>query len=94
MVSNNLTIQDLWAVIKPHPFKPNPNQEKAILHEEGPLFLTAGPGSGKTRGEHPLLADRPQTRSLGLYKLNPPARVSESPRRRPTLRVLQRSTFV
>ncbi|MBE9104789.1 hypothetical protein IQ229_07495 [Nostoc cf. edaphicum LEGE 07299] len=40
--------------------------------------------------EHPLLADRPalrrtlreQTRSLGLYKLNPPARVSESPRRR------------
>ncbi|MHC5718015.1 MAG: hypothetical protein ACYTX0_39450 [Nostoc sp.] len=32
--------------------------------------------------EHPVLADRPQTRSLGLYKLNPPARVSESPRRR------------
>ncbi|WP_414519882.1 hypothetical protein [Nostoc sp. PCC 9305] len=28
------------------------------------------------------MADRPQTRSLGLYKLNPPARVSESPRRR------------
>ncbi|MEA5603166.1 hypothetical protein [Nostoc sp. UHCC 0252] len=33
-------------------------------------------------GEHPVLADRPQTRSLGLYKQNPPTRVSESPRRR------------
>lgn len=30
-------------------FKPNPKQEKAIRHTEGPLFLTAGPGSGKTR---------------------------------------------
>lgn len=30
-------------------FNPNPKQEKAILHKEGPLFLTAGPGSGKTR---------------------------------------------
>jgi len=30
-------------------FKPNENQLKAILHSEGPLFLTAGPGSGKTR---------------------------------------------
>jgi len=30
-------------------FKPNPKQEKAILHTIGPLFLTAGPGSGKTR---------------------------------------------
>ena len=30
-------------------FKPNPKQEKAILHTTGPLFLTAGPGSGKTR---------------------------------------------
>ena len=24
--------------------------------------------------EHPVLADRPQTRSLGLYKRSPPAR--------------------
>ncbi|MEH2267319.1 MAG: hypothetical protein V7K68_02625 [Nostoc sp.] len=32
--------------------------------------------------EHPVLADRSQTRSLELYKLNPPARVSESPCRR------------
>ncbi|MCJ8291031.1 MAG: ATP-dependent helicase [Crocinitomicaceae bacterium] len=30
-------------------FKPNPKQEKAIRHVDGPLFLTAGPGSGKTR---------------------------------------------
>ena len=29
-------------------FKPNPNQEKAIKHVNGPLFLVAGPGSGKT----------------------------------------------
>ena len=30
-------------------FKPNLNQMKAILHVNGPLFLPAGPGSGKTR---------------------------------------------
>lgn len=30
-------------------FKPNESQEKAILHLEGPLYLVAGPGSGKTR---------------------------------------------
>ena len=30
-------------------FKPNPRQEAAIKHIDGPLFLTAGPGSGKTR---------------------------------------------
>ncbi|MBW2937535.1 ATP-dependent helicase [Aureisphaera sp. CAU 1614] len=30
-------------------FNPNEKQKKAILHFEGPLFLTAGPGSGKTR---------------------------------------------
>ncbi|MBK7691208.1 MAG: UvrD-helicase domain-containing protein [Bacteroidetes bacterium] len=30
-------------------FVPNHNQREAILHTEGPLFLTAGPGSGKTR---------------------------------------------
>ena len=30
-------------------FKPNSQQEQAILHAKGPLFLTAGPGSGKTR---------------------------------------------
>ena len=30
-------------------FKPNENQYKAITYTDGPLFLTAGPGSGKTR---------------------------------------------
>jgi len=29
-------------------FDPNPNQEKAIKHTEGPLLIIAGPGSGKT----------------------------------------------
>jgi DNA helicase-2/ATP-dependent DNA helicase PcrA len=29
-------------------FTPNPKQEEAIQYTEGPLFLTAGPGSGKT----------------------------------------------
>lgn len=30
-------------------FSPNKSQKEAIEHIEGPLFLTAGPGSGKTR---------------------------------------------
>src|SRR5437763_6848020 len=30
-------------------FKPNPQQREAILCTDGPLYLTAGPGSGKTR---------------------------------------------
>lgn len=30
-------------------FIPNESQREAILHTDGPLFLTAGPGSGKTR---------------------------------------------
>ncbi len=30
-------------------FNPNESQRAAILHKDGPLFLTAGPGSGKTR---------------------------------------------
>ncbi len=30
-------------------FTPNKSQLEAICHTEGPLFLTAGPGSGKTR---------------------------------------------
>jgi DNA helicase-2/ATP-dependent DNA helicase PcrA len=30
-------------------FKPNDAQRKAILHGNGPLYLPAGPGSGKTR---------------------------------------------
>ncbi|WP_394706853.1 UvrD-helicase domain-containing protein [Marispirochaeta sp.] len=30
-------------------FEPNTAQRNAILHNAGPLFLTAGPGSGKTQ---------------------------------------------
>lgn len=39
-------LQYLWNKVG---FKPNEKQENAINHTDGPLFLTAGPGSGKTR---------------------------------------------
>ena len=39
-------LQSLW---KDFGFTPNDEQEAAILHADGPLFLPAGPGSGKTR---------------------------------------------
>jgi DNA helicase II / ATP-dependent DNA helicase PcrA len=39
-------LQYLWNKVG---FKPNKKQEDAIRHIDGPLFLTAGPGSGKTR---------------------------------------------
>ncbi|MBY0596490.1 ATP-dependent helicase [Bacillus bingmayongensis] len=42
----NLTIEDLFEM---HEFMPNNEQKEAILSLDGPLFLTAGPGSGKTR---------------------------------------------
>jgi DNA helicase-2/ATP-dependent DNA helicase PcrA len=41
-----INLRFLWDEAK---FKPNANQEAAILHLEGPLYLPAGPGSGKTR---------------------------------------------
>jgi len=41
-----ISIEQLWKDVG---FLPNENQRKAILHTDGPLFLTAGPGSGKTR---------------------------------------------
>jgi DNA helicase II / ATP-dependent DNA helicase PcrA len=43
---NNPKIEDLFFK---KGFTPNENQIKAISHTNGPLFLTAGPGSGKTR---------------------------------------------
>lgn len=46
MKLNELSIEDLWSLSD---FKPNDNQKDAILHVEGPLYLPAGPGSGKTR---------------------------------------------
>jgi DNA helicase-2/ATP-dependent DNA helicase PcrA len=45
-LNNPVTIEDLW---NQRDFKPNDSQREAILHTTGPLFLTAGPGSGKTR---------------------------------------------
>ena len=39
-------IESLFARIG---FAPNENQRHAIEHLDGPLFLVAGPGSGKTR---------------------------------------------
>jgi DNA helicase-2/ATP-dependent DNA helicase PcrA len=41
-----ITLEQLW---EQESFTPNDNQRRAILHTSGPLFLTAGPGSGKTR---------------------------------------------
>jgi DNA helicase-2/ATP-dependent DNA helicase PcrA len=46
MPKKSITIENLW---KFRNFTPNDNQREAILHVNGPLFLTAGPGSGKTR---------------------------------------------
>jgi DNA helicase-2/ATP-dependent DNA helicase PcrA len=41
-----LTIEHLWSAAE---FSPNKAQRAAILHVDGPLYLPAGPGSGKTR---------------------------------------------
>ncbi len=45
-VKTPLLLLGLWEKMK---FTPNDNQRDAILHIDGPLFLPAGPGSGKTR---------------------------------------------
>jgi len=44
--TQSLSIESLWKTVG---FTPNAGQRKAILHIDGPLYLTAGPGSGKTR---------------------------------------------
>ena len=46
MVRSMLNIETLW---KLNGFKPNDQQRDAILHIDKPLYITAGPGSGKTR---------------------------------------------
>ncbi len=46
MVNSMLTLENLW---KLNNFDPNEQQEQAIRHVDGPLYITAGPGSGKTR---------------------------------------------
>ncbi|MCL2137930.1 MAG: ATP-dependent helicase [Treponema sp.] len=45
-MSNLPPIEEFW---EERQFTPNEPQREAILYAEGPLFLTAGPGSGKTR---------------------------------------------
>lgn len=40
-----MQLEELWARAG---FKPNQEQERAIRHVKGPVYLTAGPGSGKT----------------------------------------------
>src|ERR1700719_3576841 len=46
MSSSKPTLEQLW---KAADFSPNPRQREAIEYVGGPLYLTAGPGSGKTR---------------------------------------------
>ncbi|TVT36749.1 ATP-dependent helicase [Hymenobacter setariae] len=46
MSQPSITLESLWEEAG---FKPNAEQERAIRHIDGPLYLTAGPGSGKTR---------------------------------------------
>ena len=45
-MTETLTIEELWGKAR---FAPNPAQKEAILPSQGPLYITAGPGSGKTR---------------------------------------------
>lgn len=45
-MNNNFSLETLWKEVN---FTPNKSQEQAIKHIDGALYLTAGPGSGKTR---------------------------------------------
>ena len=44
--SKTISPESLWKGAR---FSPNDQQREAILHVDGPLYITAGPGSGKTR---------------------------------------------
>ncbi|WP_373279340.1 UvrD-helicase domain-containing protein, partial [Alkalihalobacterium bogoriense] len=46
MIVVTVTLESLF---KQHGFTPNDGQREAIETLDGPLFLMAGPGSGKTR---------------------------------------------
>lgn len=45
-VVSSPTLEELWRTAD---FEPNAEQRRAITYIGGPLFITAGPGSGKTR---------------------------------------------
>jgi DNA helicase II / ATP-dependent DNA helicase PcrA len=42
--TKTISTESLWEGAK---FSPNDQQREAILYTDGPLYLTAGPGSGK-----------------------------------------------
>ena len=44
-----ITLSSLETLWEQFSFSPNPAQKEAILNTDGPLYLAAGPGSGKTR---------------------------------------------
>jgi DNA helicase II / ATP-dependent DNA helicase PcrA len=46
MTKDTLTLESLWQAAE---FQPNRRQEAAIKYVDGPLYLPAGPGSGKTK---------------------------------------------
>ena len=46
VIAPTISLETLWKEVG---FEPNPQQKAAILHVKGPLYLPAGPGSGKTR---------------------------------------------
>src|SRR5439155_6695710 len=46
MLCTTPSLEELW---KAADFDPNDDQRRAVQYIGGPLFLTAGPGSGKTR---------------------------------------------
>lgn len=46
MNDRQINLEELFQI---RSFNPNDQQREAILYDKGPLFLSAGPGSGKTR---------------------------------------------
>lgn len=56
-----MPLQTLWRDVN---FTPNPVR-KRIRHVNGPLYLPAGPGSGKTRAERGPEVSRPRPLSIG-----------------------------
>lgn len=65
-MTSPLSLETLWQMAG---FVPNPAQEQAIRHVAGPLYLPAGPGSGKTR----VLLWR--TLNLMVFHQVPPERI-------------------